>query len=47
MIRIGVLGTANIAERRMIPAILKHPDFEYIGVAIATREETGAECSAD
>ena len=47
MIRIGVLGTANIAERRMIPAILKHPDFEYIGVATATREETGADCSAD
>ena len=47
MIRIGVLGTANIAERRMIPAILKHPDFEYIGVATATREETGADCTAD
>lgn len=47
MIRIGVLGTANIAERRMIPAILKHPDFEYIGVATATREETGADCTAE
>ena len=47
MIRIGVLGTASIAERRMIPAILKEPDFEYAGVAIATREETGTACTAE
>lgn len=47
MIRIGVLGTSNIAERRMIPAMLKHPDFEYAGVATATREETGANCSEE
>lgn len=47
MIRIGVLGTAGIAERRMIPAIRKHPDFEYIGVAAATREETGMNCTEE
>ena len=47
MIRIGVLGTAAIAERRMIPAILKEPDFEYAGVAIATREETGTGCTEE
>ena len=47
MIRIGVLGTANIAERRMVPAVLKHPDFEYIGVATAAREETGTDCTEE
>ena len=40
MIRVGVLGTASIAERRMIPAILHHPAYEYVGASIATREET-------
>ena len=40
MIRVGVLGTANIAERRMVPAILHHPEFSYAGASIATREET-------
>ena len=39
MIRIGVLGTANIAYRRMIPAILKNSNFEYAGVAVAAPEE--------
>ena len=41
MIRIGVLGTANIAERRMIPAILKNDRFDYAGVAFAVRREVG------
>ena len=35
MYKIGVLGTANIAERRMIPAIHASSNFEYIGVAIS------------
>ena len=39
MIRIGVIGSSNIAERRMIPAILKESSFEYVGVAISTKEE--------
>ena len=47
MIRIGVLGTASIAERRMIPAILKCPYTEYAGAAIATREETGTPCTEE
>lgn len=47
IIRIGVLGTAGIAERRMIPAILKSPCMEYVGTAIATREETGTECTEE
>lgn len=38
-IKIGVLGTADIAERRMIPAIKKIADFEYVGVATANRQE--------
>jgi len=41
MIRIGVLGTSGIAERRMIPAILKEPSFRFVGVAFSTREEMG------
>ena len=41
MIRIGVLGTSSISERRMIPAIRKEPDFSYVGVAYSTREEMG------
>ncbi|MBQ9253129.1 MAG: Gfo/Idh/MocA family oxidoreductase [Clostridia bacterium] len=41
MIRIGIVGTASIAQRRMIPAILKHPAFQYAGASIATQQETG------
>ena len=41
MIRIGVIGSSNIAERRMIPAILKESSFKYVGVAISTKEEMG------
>ena len=40
-IRIGVLGTADIAKRKMIPAILQSEKFEYAGVAIASFEERG------
>ncbi len=41
MIRIGIIGSSNIAERRMIPAILKESSFAYVGVAISTKEEMG------
>ena len=47
MIRIGVLGTSSIAERRMIPAIKKEPAFQYAGVAYSTREEMAFEGSAE
>ena len=47
MIRVGVLGTAGIAERRMIPAMLTHPLFVYKGVAITRREEIGEEISEE
>ena len=47
MIRIGVLGTSGIAERRMIPAVLKEPFFRYMGVAFSTREEMGFEGSEE
>ena len=47
MLRIGVLGTANIAERRMIPALLKCNQTEYVGVAIATIEELGIQCTEE
>ena len=32
-IKIGVLGCAEIAQRLMIPAIIKHPDFELVSIA--------------
>lgn len=38
-IRIGVIGTADIAKRKMIPAIKKSESFEYVGVAIANSKE--------
>ena len=38
-IRIGVIGTSDIAKRRMIPAIKKCKEFEYAGVAIAGQNE--------
>ena len=41
MIRIGVIGSSNIAERRMIPAIKKESSFAYAGVAISTKDEMG------
>ena len=41
MIRIGVMGTSSIAERRMIPAIQKEASFKYAGCATSTREEMG------
>jgi len=48
MIRIGVIGTANIAERRMIPAILKmNSIFKYVGASISTKTETGFNGSSD
>ena len=46
MIRIAVLGTSGIAERRMIPAIKKNPAFQYAGVAYSTREEMAFEGTA-
>ncbi len=39
MIRIGVIGTANIAKNRMIPTILENPEAQYVGVAIASVSE--------
>lgn len=38
-IKIGVLGPANIAIRKMIPAMRKSDVFEYVGVAVASVEE--------
>lgn len=45
MIRVGVLGTASIAERRMIPAMQKADMFQYVCVATSTREELGGQYS--
>lgn len=45
MFRIGVIGTADIAKRKMIPAMLKAENVEYAGVAIAVKEEWEQECT--
>ena len=33
MQRIGIVGTANIADSRFLPALKQSSKFEYIGVA--------------
>ncbi len=38
-VRVGVLGPADIAKRRMIPALEKSEYCEYTGVAVALPEE--------
>lgn len=38
--RIGILGTADIAFRRFLPALKKCPEFTYAGVASRTPEKT-------
>ena len=37
--RLGILGTADIAFRRFLPALLKCPDITYAGVASRTPEK--------
>ncbi len=39
MLRIGVMGTANIAKTRMIPTILATEGLEYAGTAVASDDE--------
>lgn len=38
--KIGILGTADIAFRRFLPAVKKCPQIEYAGVASRTPEKT-------
>lgn len=38
--RIGILGTADIAFRRFLPALKKCPEIEYVGVASRAIEKT-------
>lgn len=39
MIRIGIIGAADIAYRRFLPALMKDADFSYAGVASHTMEK--------
>lgn len=39
MIRIGIICPSEIAFRRFIPSLQKAEGFQYVGVAIASREE--------
>lgn len=40
-VRIGILGAADIAYRRFLPALKKIENFEFIGVAVADYNEWG------
>lgn len=42
-VRIGILGAADIAYRRFLPALNKVKNFEFVGVAIADYKERGKE----
>lgn len=39
MVRIGVICPSEIAYKRFLPALKKHKEIEYVGVACATKEE--------
>lgn len=39
MIKIGIICPSEIAFRRFLPSLKKAKDFEYVGVAIANKEE--------
>ena len=39
MIRIGIICPSEIAFRRFLPSLKKAEEFEYVGVAIASKEE--------
>lgn len=39
MIRIGIICPSEIAFRRFLPSLKQAEDFEYVGVAIASKEE--------
>ena len=40
-IRIGILGAADIAYRRFLPALKKVDTFEFVGIAVADYKEWG------
>lgn len=40
-IRIGILGAADIANRRFLPALKKVDNIEFVGVAVADHNEWG------
>ena len=39
MIKLGIICPSEIAFRRFMPALLKHNDVDYVGIAIASKEE--------
>ena len=39
MIKVGILGCANIAKRSLIPAFAKHPSFEVVAIGSRTSEK--------
>lgn len=40
-VRLGVLGAADIAKRRFLPALKKCDNFRFVGIAVATNQERG------
>ena len=47
MIKIGIISPSEIAFRRFMPAIKKSTEFEYVGVAFATKQEWFGNMSTD
>jgi len=47
MLKIGIICPSEIAFRRFMPALLKHTDINYIGVAIASKEEWFGNANVD
>lgn len=43
-IRLGILGTADVAYRRFLPALMENPNFEYVGVASRNYSNTVSFC---
>lgn len=41
-LRLGILGTSEIAFRRFLPALKRHPKFEFAGVASRKKERTAS-----
>lgn len=39
MLKIGIICPSEIAFRRFMPALSKHKDINYVGVAVASKEE--------
>lgn len=47
MIRIGLICPSEVAEKRFLPALKNNVNFEFIGIAVSSKEERFGEKAAD